>query len=70
MRRRWSAVFLTLVVSTAAPTPSEAQHAPGEQPPPGAQGSTNVRVIAHVLLGRVFTVGDIEIEQELNRPYA
>src|SRR5688500_16890462 len=37
---------------------------------PGAQGSPNVRVVAHVPLGRLFTVADIEIEQELSRPYA
>ena len=48
----------------------QAQHAPGEMLPPGKQGSSNVRVMSHVPLGRVFTVGDIEIEQELSRPYA
>jgi hypothetical protein len=47
-----------------------AQHAPGEMNPPGTQGSSNVHVLTHVTLGRVFTVGDIEIEQELSRPYA
>ena len=36
---------------------------------PGAQGSRNIRVMSHVPLGRMFTVGDIEMEQELSRPY-
>jgi hypothetical protein len=35
----------------------------------GAQGSSNVHVLSHVPLGRLFTVGDIEAEQELSRPY-
>ena len=37
--------------------------------PPGAQGSSNVRVLAHRPLGRMFTVADVEIEQEMSRPY-
>ncbi|MBI4503378.1 MAG: hypothetical protein HY700_19750 [Gemmatimonadetes bacterium] len=37
---------------------------------PGAQGSRNVRVLSHLPLGRIFTVSDVEIEQELSRPYA
>src|SRR5438270_10078940 len=36
---------------------------------PGGQGSSNVHVLSHVPLGRLFTVGDIEAEQELSRPY-
>ena len=47
-----------------------AQHAPGAMSPPGGQGSSNVRVLAHVPLGSVFTIGDIEVEQELSRPYS
>src|SRR5689334_9699083 len=47
-----------------------AQHAPGAMSPPGGQGSSNVHVLSHVALGRVFTVGDIEVEQELSRPYS
>jgi len=54
-----------LSVSTAA-----AQHEPGAMSPPGGQGSSNVHVLSHVPLGRVFTVGDIEVEQELSRPYS
>src|SRR5437016_2245192 len=39
------------------------------QYPPGKQGSANVHVVAHVQLGERFTTGDVEIEQELARPY-
>ena len=41
-----------------------------EQQQHGGQGSANVHVMSHVPLGRVFTVGDIEVEQELSRPYS
>ena len=33
-------------------------------------GSSNIRVLAHIPLGWQFTIADIEIEQELSRPYA
>ena len=48
---------------TAIVTPAAAQR------PPGTQGSSNVRVLSHLPLGRIFTVSDVEIEQELSRPY-
>jgi len=40
------------------------------QHPPGRQGSANLHIAAHLPLGRMFTVGEVEIEQELSRPYA
>ena len=36
---------------------------------PGEQGSRNIKVMSHIPLGGPATVGDIEIEQELSRPY-
>jgi hypothetical protein len=39
------------------------------QRPPGTQNSANVHVLSHLPLGRIFTVSDVEIEQELSRPY-
>ena len=39
------------------------------QAPPGENGSRNVKVISHLPLGRLFSTTDIEIEQELSRPY-
>src|SRR2546426_1140155 len=41
----------------------------GEQPPPGMAGSRNMRVAAHIPLEGPLEVADIEIEQELSRPY-
>src|SRR5258705_285618 len=36
---------------------------------PGTQGSSNVHVLGDVPLGRSFSGSDIEMEQELSRPY-
>src|SRR5258705_5772370 len=62
-------VTLALSLSSAAPLLAQ-YHAPGAMSSPGQLGSGNIRVMSHVALGRVFTVGDIEVEQELSRPYA
>ena len=43
--------------------PLVAQHAPGQA------GSTNVKLVAHVPLAAWISASDIEIEQELSRPY-
>lgn len=37
---------------------------------PDPRGSANVKVVAHLPLGAPFTVGDVEVEQEAERPYA
>src|SRR6267143_629111 len=37
---------------------------------PGTQGSRNIKVVSHIPLGRMFTMTDVDIEQELSRPYA
>ncbi|MBI4421768.1 MAG: hypothetical protein HY560_13160 [Gemmatimonadetes bacterium] len=37
---------------------------------PGEEGSRNVHVFSHIPLGKSYTIGDIEVEQELSRPYA
>jgi hypothetical protein len=36
---------------------------------PGNQGSRNIRVLGHLPLGGEFSSSDLEIEQELSRPY-
>jgi hypothetical protein len=36
---------------------------------PGQQGSRNIKLMSHIPLGGRLTVGDIEAEQELSRPY-
>jgi hypothetical protein len=40
-----------------------------EQQAPGERGSRNIKVMAHVPLGGPWNANDIEIEQELSRPY-
>jgi hypothetical protein len=57
---------LLTVVSLACfiSSPVLAQH------PPGKASSSNVKLIAHVPLAGWIAVSDIEIEQELSRPYA
>ena len=60
---------LVLTVISAALLVGVTGTLPGQHPP-GDQGSRNVHIVSHVPLGRAFTVADMEIEQELSRPYA
>ncbi len=43
---------------------------PPHPPPPGEQGSPNITVRSHIPLGAAGSVSDIEVEQDLDRPYA
>lgn len=43
---------------------------PSHPPPPGEQGSPNMRVLSHIPLGAPLSVADVDIEQDLERPYA
>ncbi len=61
MNRRF-VLLIALAVLLASPAFS--------QYPPGYQGSSNLRIQAHLPLGAAFTVADVEVEQELSRPYA
>src|ERR1051326_1210140 len=56
-----------LLVATVSPARAQSFN-PGDRP--GTQGSSNVHLVSHIPLGRLFTVGNIDIEQELSRPYA
>jgi hypothetical protein len=40
------------------------------QHPPGQASSTNVKLVAHVPVAGWISVSDVEVEQELSRPYA
>src|SRR5215510_7742933 len=40
------------------------------QPARQTGGSSNIKLLSHVPLGRAFTVGGIEVEQDRARPYA
>ncbi|MFQ5747177.1 MAG: LVIVD repeat-containing protein [Gemmatimonadota bacterium] len=42
---------------------------PGDDLPPGRRGTPNIEVVSHLPLGGFLHVADIEIEQELARPY-
>ena len=55
-------VFLSLAFVLAVPPACAA----AQQIPPG---TANVHLQSHLPLGGEFSVGDIEIEQELSRPY-
>lgn len=43
---------------------------PPHPPAPGEQGSPNMEVASHIPLGARYSIGDVEIEQDPNRPYA
>jgi hypothetical protein len=61
-------MFLAATMAIAIPAALPAQSFnPGDRP--GTQGSSNVHVVSHIPLGRIFTVGNIDIEQEMSRPY-
>lgn len=55
---------LTAGLGPGAVAPLSAQY------PPGENFSPNMRLVAHVPLGEANSVADIEIEQDLDRPYA
>jgi hypothetical protein len=50
--------------------PPRPGHAPSYDLKPGGQHSSNVKLVGHVPLGGYLHVSDIDIEQELSRPYA
>ncbi len=61
---------LALLMLAAVTTPTHAQHTDhATLYPPGGHSSRNIEVLSHLPLGRMFTVADIEMEQELSRPY-
>ena len=63
------AVAMLLAVGLAY-TPAVLAQGDAVHPEPGEQGSTNVEILAHIPLGMTMSIADIEIEQELSRPYA
>src|SRR5262245_55737891 len=58
------AVVLTSAVLNAQAFPPSPDFVPGNQ------GSRNVHIVSHLPMGRGFSTSDIEVEQELARPYA
>ncbi|MEX2527082.1 MAG: hypothetical protein WEA09_05540 [Gemmatimonadota bacterium] len=66
--RRCLLVAAALSATTWLPQSAHAQGSP--QWTPTAPGSPNMEVISHLPLGPRLGVADIELEQELHRPYA
>lgn len=62
MRMKVWAGVAGLAVMVAAPV--QGQYAPGQHHSP------NIKLVSHVPLAGAMTVSDIEVEQELSRPYA
>ena len=56
-----------LVVAAGSTRTAEAQSPPSDGVI--APGSPNVELVSHIQLGQAFSVGDIEIEQDPDRPY-
>lgn len=67
--RRTVIIQAICVVSTAW-LPVQSARAQQRLPAPPSAGSDNIDVVAHIPLGRAFSTTDVEIEQELSRPYA
>ncbi|MGA7304613.1 MAG: hypothetical protein WBW88_07045, partial [Rhodothermales bacterium] len=61
---------LIWTVSTAAYVNAQGLKQPHHPPPPGERGSPNMHVLSHIPLGEPESVSDIEIEQDMSRPYA
>ncbi len=59
--QRWLTLGTLVCLSWS---PARAQRAPGEQ------GSRNMKVLSHIPLGGGLRIADIDVEQELSRPYA
>lgn len=71
--RMIGAVVLAYTLGAGGAGPAAAQievDVPRHPPPPGEQGSPNMDVVAHIPLGAQYTISDVEIEQEMHRPYA
>ena len=63
--RSFSVTIAALTAVLSAPVA-----APAQIKAPGEEGSRNIHIQSHIPLGKSFTIGDVEIEQELSRPYA
>ena len=61
---RRDGLAMVVALGLVAPHPAAAQHSAG------AQASSNLRVLSHLPLGQAFHLADVELEQELSRPYA
>jgi len=65
-----AALLLSLVTGAAAQSPGPGGGDAQQAPLPTPRGSENIEVLGHVPLGAGLTISDIEVEQELSRPFA
>lgn len=73
LRKCCKRALLPLAVAYLYAIPGLAQEAvehPAHPPAPGERGSANITVLSHIPLGQAGSISDIEIEQDLARPYA
>lgn len=68
--RRAATAAVIALLPCAVPVAGQGLEHPQHPPEPGARGSANIEVVAHVPLGMAGSVSDIEIEQDPERPYA
>ncbi len=61
----WSAIFMLVVVFLPGTPAVHSEEWTADNP-----GSPNIKVISHLPLGPRLNVSDIDVEQELDRPYA
>ncbi|NND70225.1 MAG: hypothetical protein HKN43_01470 [Rhodothermales bacterium] len=64
-------LLATLIfVTTSAAGQTQKIETPSHPPPPGERGSANMKVLSHIPLGEALTIADVDIEQNMDRPYA
>ena len=68
--RHLNSVAGSLACAALMATASLGAQSQTRHPLPGQEGSPNVRLVSHIPLGGYLHVSDIDIEQELSRPYA
>ena len=68
MKKKFLGAIAVCSFLLSTPLAAQAYH---PDPAPGEQGSSNIKVVAHLPLNVAapFNTSDIEIEQELSRPY-
>jgi len=64
--RRATLTLLVLVAFSAAQVSAQDQDTPWT---PLERGSDNIEVVSHLPLGGAFSVTDMDMEQEMDRPY-
>jgi hypothetical protein len=70
MTRSRLATVALLTLAFALPVAAQDNMGPPSPLIPGQQRSSNLKLLGHVPLGAALTVADIEVEQELSRPFA